>query len=269
MAAEEGIHNVGRHFAVSGPLSSTDGEQARVRDADNVITEQVLGIRGMGVGGKRTDSGPGCHDILTSNSDGGVASNSAQNEVDFLFSGLRLSGDLAGLVGGTGDDLSLPRDEEDNTAIFSLGDDHTHLNRGVVVRKDDVSSGRGGDHLGNGLVSILVAEGVDKGAGRIDDRLGLDVPLFSSNLVTDSSSTNALLEDFFEARLRNGLNDFGRGGGSGFSGLGGGIRIVGSRSGRLRKQRRELDDLFDRLVEQIDDFNMVCNRGSIGGSSHR
>jgi len=107
-----------------------------------VVSNERLSILCVGVLDERPQTRPSRQNVSSTNSDvrREVVSNFVENEFDLLLLGDRVLFDRSGSVGGTGDGVSLPRKEEDDTAIGSSGIDESDFGGCVVVGKSDVNS---------------------------------------------------------------------------------------------------------------------------------
>ena len=137
-----------------------------------MVSNERLSILGVRIFDKRPQSRPSREDVSSTNSDirREVISDFVEDEFDFLLLGDRVLFDRSGSVGGTGDRVSLPRKEEDDTTIGSSGIDETDFGGSVVVGKSNVNSGSGSDDvLSRGLIKLTNA--VRKGSSSVDNTL--------------------------------------------------------------------------------------------------
>lgn len=161
-----------RHRAVSCPFPSGDREETTLRDIDQVVTNEGLGVLRVGILDERPQSRPCRENVSATNSDirREVVANFVEDELDLLLFGNRVLFNGSRSVGGTGDRVSLPGEEEDDTSVGSGRIDETDLGGSVVVGKGDVYSRSGSDDvLCRGFIELT--DTIREGTGGIDDTL--------------------------------------------------------------------------------------------------
>ena len=164
------------HLAVGGPLAAGASDESGGRNVDQVVAHEGLGVLGLGVADQRAETGPGGQDVAAADVDvgGQVVADLVENPLDRLLIGQGVLGHGRGLVGGTGDGVALPGEEEDDAAVGGGRVDQAHLAGAVVAGEDNVHTGGGSDNVLAVLV-VHLADGVGEGTGAVDDALGLDV----------------------------------------------------------------------------------------------
>lgn len=160
------------HGSVSRPFTTCDRHQPGFRSVDHVVSDKRLSVCRVGVSNQRSKTGPGGKDITSSDLDIGrqVLSDFIQDPLDLFFLGQRMLFDGRGRVRSTGDDVSLPRQEEDDSSVRSVGVEETHALWSVVVGQGDVHTGRGSHNLGD-LLIVEFSESVGEWSGSVDETL--------------------------------------------------------------------------------------------------
>lgn len=115
------------HLAVGCPFTTSNGYEPTLRDVDQVVADKRFSVFSIRVFNKGADTRPGCKYIATAYVDvwSQVASDLAQNPVNFLFTWERMGGDRRWSVSSASNGVPLPRQEEDHAAIRGIGIDQT------------------------------------------------------------------------------------------------------------------------------------------------
>lgn len=117
------------HLSVGGPLSTGDGNEARIASSDKVVTDEAFRLGLVGVADERTDTRPGGKDITTADVDFRleIVLHFVEDPVDLFFTGDWVLRDLARSIGRTSDGVALPGKEEDNTTVRGVRIDQAHV----------------------------------------------------------------------------------------------------------------------------------------------
>lgn len=131
------------HLTIRGPFAAGAGEEAGGGDVDEVVADEGLGVLRLGVFDEGSDAGPGCEDVASADVDvgGQVVADFLKDPFDGFLIGERVLGDGRGRVGGAGDGVALPGEEEDDSAVRGGGVDEAHLGGSVVAGEDDMDAG--------------------------------------------------------------------------------------------------------------------------------
>lgn len=107
------------HLAVGSPFAARDGDQAGLRGRDEVVADEAFGLGFLGVADERADTGPGGEDVAAADGNVGlqVVLDFGEDPVDFFFAGDGVLVDVAGGVSCAGNGITLPGEEEDDTAV--------------------------------------------------------------------------------------------------------------------------------------------------------
>lgn len=181
------------HGPVGGPLAASDGDEIGGADVDDVVAGQGLGVVLVGIGDQRADAAPCGEHIATAHLHIRIqiVLDLVEDKLDLVLGGRWIVGDFAGQVGGAGNRLPLPGQEEDDAAVGSGGIQQTHLIGAIVARQYDMNSGTGAaDALHRGVVHL--ADGVREGTGGINNALGLHGELLAGDMVLDLGSAQHL-----------------------------------------------------------------------------
>lgn len=122
-----------------------------------MVSNEGLSVLCVGILDERPQTGPGRENVSSTNSDIGreVVANFVEDEFDLLLLGDRVLFDRSRSIGGTGDRVSLPGEEEDDSTVRGSGIDETDFGGSVVVGKSDVNSGSGSDDvLSGGFIEL-------------------------------------------------------------------------------------------------------------------
>ena len=156
---------------------------------DHVVPHEAGSVPGIGVLHEGSDTRPGGENVSPPdvNVAGEVVLDLAEYELDVTLAGPGAGGDRARSVGGPGDGVTLPGQEEDDPAVTGGGVQQAHAGRGVVVGQHDVDPGRGTDDV-SALSIVHLPDGVSEGPRGVDDTLGIDNKLLSRQLVPGPGS---------------------------------------------------------------------------------
>lgn len=117
------------------PLSTGNGQETTGRDVDHVVPDKTLGVFGIRVLDQWSNTAPGRQDVSSSDLDIGreVVLDLVEDPLDLLFlrDGVLRDGGCG--IGGTGNNVALPWEEEDDSTVGSGGVEQTHVLGTVVV----------------------------------------------------------------------------------------------------------------------------------------
>ena len=169
------------HGSVSRPLSTGDGEQTALGHVDHVVSDQTLGVFRVGVLDQRSQTTPGGQDISTTNLDvgGEVVSDLVENPLDLLLGRNGVLLDRGGRIGCSGNNVSLPWQEEDDTSVRRGRVEKTKTLRAVVVGQGDVNSGRRGNNLLSGRL-VELSDTITERSSSVDDTLDVSTAILLS-----------------------------------------------------------------------------------------
>lgn len=123
------INGLHCHCPVSGPLSTSYGDEVGRTDVNDVVASKGLGVGLVGVGDERSDATPGREDVATSHLNiwVEVVLHLLQDEHNLVLGGSRVVRHLAGEVSRARDRVLLPRQEKDDAAVAGRWIEQTHL----------------------------------------------------------------------------------------------------------------------------------------------
>jgi hypothetical protein len=166
------INSLLRHRSVSRPFASSDRQQPAGTDMQHMISDQSLRARSTWVPHQWPQATPGTQHITSAdlNIRGQVPPHLLEDPADLLLGGTRFAFYGGRRVGGAGDGVALPGEEEDDAAVRGRRVEQTHFAGRVVVRERDVDSGGG---LYDRLVCRVIEgqQDIGEGPGGVDDSL--------------------------------------------------------------------------------------------------
>ena len=195
------------HLAVRGPFPASDGEEARVGGGDEVVADKGLGILGFWIADQGADPRPCGEHVASPHVDvwSEVAADLGQYPIDLFFTCNWILHYVCRGICCTGNSVTLPRQEENDTSIRGSRIDKTHFRRAIETREDNMNAGTWGyNFLDCGLVHF--SDGVCEGASSVDDPFCFDEEFLRSlavafcDSVFETGAAQLATGVFFEAR---------------------------------------------------------------------